>query len=141
MSVSCVPPIPSCHSVNSSSLPPNLCDCVTRFYCMFSLQQQQLGSKQLAFQQQLIQMQQLQQQHILNLQRQGLVGIQPGQVPIQGLQQGTHSHTDFFLTSLWCHFAARNLSIRAVYCSNTGAQSQPCLIGLRVMGFDIRQPD
>ncbi|XP_076125366.1 forkhead box protein P4 [Alosa pseudoharengus] len=51
----------------------------------------QLGSKQLAFQQQLIQMQQLQQQHILNLQRQGLVGLQPGQgaVPIQSLQQGT----------------------------------------------------
>uniref|UniRef100_A0AAR2JR31 Fork-head domain-containing protein n=1 Tax=Pygocentrus nattereri TaxID=42514 RepID=A0AAR2JR31_PYGNA len=51
--------------------------------------QQQLGSKQLAFQQQLIQMQQLQQQHILNLQRQGLVGLQPGQgaVPIQSLQQ------------------------------------------------------
>ncbi|XP_062401226.1 forkhead box protein P4 [Sardina pilchardus] len=49
----------------------------------------QLGSKQLAFQQQLIQMQQLQQQHILNLQRQGLVGLQPGQgaVPIQSLQQ------------------------------------------------------
>uniref|UniRef100_A0AAR2L7C0 Fork-head domain-containing protein n=1 Tax=Pygocentrus nattereri TaxID=42514 RepID=A0AAR2L7C0_PYGNA len=48
-----------------------------------------LGSKQLAFQQQLIQMQQLQQQHILNLQRQGLVGLQPGQgaVPIQSLQQ------------------------------------------------------
>uniref|UniRef100_A0AAQ5X7S6 Fork-head domain-containing protein n=1 Tax=Amphiprion ocellaris TaxID=80972 RepID=A0AAQ5X7S6_AMPOC len=33
--------------------------------------------KQLAFQQQLIQMQQLQQQHILNLQRQGLVPLQP----------------------------------------------------------------
>uniref|UniRef100_A0A8B9K0M3 Forkhead box P4 n=1 Tax=Astyanax mexicanus TaxID=7994 RepID=A0A8B9K0M3_ASTMX len=51
--------------------------------------QQQLGSKQLAFQQQLIQMQQLQQQHILNLQRQGLVSLQPGQgaVPIQSLQQ------------------------------------------------------
>ncbi|XP_031423717.1 forkhead box protein P4 isoform X12 [Clupea harengus] len=51
--------------------------------------EQQLGSKQLAFQQQLIQMQQLQQQHILNLQRQGLVGLQPGQgaVPIQSLQQ------------------------------------------------------
>ncbi|XP_048110852.1 forkhead box protein P4 isoform X14 [Alosa alosa] len=50
---------------------------------------EQLGSKQLAFQQQLIQMQQLQQQHILNLQRQGLVGLQPGQgaVPIQSLQQ------------------------------------------------------
>uniref|UniRef100_H3CPA4 Forkhead box P4 n=1 Tax=Tetraodon nigroviridis TaxID=99883 RepID=H3CPA4_TETNG len=38
---------------------------------------QQLGTKQLAFQQQLIQMQQLQQQHILNLQRQGLVPLQP----------------------------------------------------------------
>uniref|UniRef100_A0A8C1ZE88 Forkhead box P4 n=1 Tax=Cyprinus carpio TaxID=7962 RepID=A0A8C1ZE88_CYPCA len=50
---------------------------------------QQLGNKQLAFQQQLIQMQQLQQQHILNLQRQGLVSLQPGQgaVPIQSLQQ------------------------------------------------------
>uniref|UniRef100_A0A8C2E4P9 Forkhead box P4 n=1 Tax=Cyprinus carpio TaxID=7962 RepID=A0A8C2E4P9_CYPCA len=54
-----------------------------------SSQQQQLGNKQLAFQQQLIQMQQLQQQHILNLQRQGLVNLQPGQgaVPIQSLQQ------------------------------------------------------
>uniref|UniRef100_A0A8C9VLA1 Forkhead box P4 n=1 Tax=Scleropages formosus TaxID=113540 RepID=A0A8C9VLA1_SCLFO len=53
------------------------------------LQQQQLGNKQLAFQQQLIQMQQLQQQHLLNLQRQGLVGLQPGQgaVPMQSLQQ------------------------------------------------------
>uniref|UniRef100_A0A673L5Z1 Forkhead box protein P4-like n=1 Tax=Sinocyclocheilus rhinocerous TaxID=307959 RepID=A0A673L5Z1_9TELE len=52
-------------------------------------QQQQLGNKQLAFQQQLIQMQQLQQQHILNLQRQGLVNLQPGQgaVPIQSLHQ------------------------------------------------------
>ncbi|XP_016325803.1 forkhead box protein P4-like isoform X3 [Sinocyclocheilus anshuiensis] len=52
-------------------------------------EQQQLGNKQLAFQQQLIQMQHLQQQHILNLQRQGLVNLQPGQgaVPIQSLQQ------------------------------------------------------
>uniref|UniRef100_A0A671S2P0 Forkhead box protein P4-like n=1 Tax=Sinocyclocheilus anshuiensis TaxID=1608454 RepID=A0A671S2P0_9TELE len=51
--------------------------------------EQQLGNKQLAFQQQLIQMQHLQQQHILNLQRQGLVNLQPGQgaVPIQSLQQ------------------------------------------------------
>ncbi|KAK1799577.1 hypothetical protein P4O66_000456 [Electrophorus voltai] len=51
--------------------------------------EQPLGSKQLAFQQQLIQMQQLQQQHILNLQRQGLVSLPPGQgaVPIQSLQQ------------------------------------------------------
>ncbi|KAM6980978.1 forkhead box protein P4 isoform 2-T2 [Aplochiton taeniatus] len=49
-------------------------------------QQQQLGSKQLAFQQQLIQMQQLQQQHLLNLQRQGLVSLQPA-TPMQSLQQ------------------------------------------------------
>uniref|UniRef100_A0A3B3XAH2 Fork-head domain-containing protein n=1 Tax=Poecilia mexicana TaxID=48701 RepID=A0A3B3XAH2_9TELE len=48
--------------------------------------QQQLGSKQLAFQQQLIQMQQLQQQHILNLQRQGLVPLQPT-AAMQSLQQ------------------------------------------------------
>uniref|UniRef100_A0A3Q2Y106 Forkhead box P4 n=1 Tax=Hippocampus comes TaxID=109280 RepID=A0A3Q2Y106_HIPCM len=48
---------------------------------------QQLGSKQLAFQQQLIQMQQLQQQHILNLQRQGLVPLQPT-AAMQSLQQG-----------------------------------------------------
>ncbi|XP_041083328.1 forkhead box protein P4-like isoform X6 [Polyodon spathula] len=51
--------------------------------------EQQLGNKQLAFQQQLIQMQQLQQQHLLNLQRQGLVSLQPSQgaVPMQSLQQ------------------------------------------------------
>ncbi|XP_062842199.1 forkhead box protein P4 [Trichomycterus rosablanca] len=60
---------------------------------------EQMGNKQLAFQQQLIQMQQLQQQHILNLQRQGLVGIQPGQVPIQGLQQAAMCPTD--LQQLW----------------------------------------
>ncbi|XP_025908940.1 forkhead box protein P4 isoform X4 [Nothoprocta perdicaria] len=48
-----------------------------------------LGNKQLAFQQQLLQMQQLQQQHLLNLQRQGLVSLQPGQasVPLQSLPQ------------------------------------------------------
>ncbi|XP_072886626.1 forkhead box protein P4 [Hemitrygon akajei] len=50
---------------------------------------EQLGSKQLAFQQQILQMQQLQQQHLLNLQRQGLVTLQPGQptVPLQTLAQ------------------------------------------------------
>ncbi|KAM4700222.1 forkhead box protein P4 isoform 3-T5 [Discoglossus pictus] len=48
-----------------------------------------MGSKQLAFQQQLLQMQQLQQQHLLNLQRQSLVGLQPGQgpLPMQSLTQ------------------------------------------------------
>ncbi|XP_051890335.1 forkhead box protein P4 [Pristis pectinata] len=50
---------------------------------------EQLGNKQLAFQQQILQMQQLQQQHLLNLQRQGLVTLQPGQptVPLQTLAQ------------------------------------------------------
>ncbi|KAM4885363.1 forkhead box protein P4 isoform 5-T5 [Sylvia borin] len=48
-----------------------------------------LGNKQLAFQQQLLQMQQLQQQHLLNLQRQGLVSLPAGQgtVPLQSLPQ------------------------------------------------------
>uniref|UniRef100_A0A672N4D0 Forkhead box protein P4-like n=1 Tax=Sinocyclocheilus grahami TaxID=75366 RepID=A0A672N4D0_SINGR len=74
------------------TFPIHLFCCVTCFSLSLSLscsQQQQLGNKQLAFQQQLIQMQQLQQQHILNLQRQGLVNLQPGQgaVPIQSLQQ------------------------------------------------------
>uniref|UniRef100_A0A8C7EA87 Forkhead box P4 n=1 Tax=Nothoprocta perdicaria TaxID=30464 RepID=A0A8C7EA87_NOTPE len=61
---------------NAASLPP-------------SASQQPLGNKQLAFQQQLLQMQQLQQQHLLNLQRQGLVSLQPGQasVPLQSLPQ------------------------------------------------------
>uniref|UniRef100_A0AAZ3QIJ3 Forkhead box P4 n=1 Tax=Oncorhynchus tshawytscha TaxID=74940 RepID=A0AAZ3QIJ3_ONCTS len=49
-------------------------------------QHQQIGNKQLAFQQQLIQMQQLQQQHMINLQRQGLVSLQPTN-PMQSLQQ------------------------------------------------------
>lgn len=64
--------------------------------------QQPLGNKQLAFQQQLLQMQQLQQQHLLNLQRQGLVSLQPGQgtVPLQTLPQG-NSH------KLPCFFSAR----------------------------------
>uniref|UniRef100_A0A8C8FHL5 Forkhead box P4 n=1 Tax=Oncorhynchus tshawytscha TaxID=74940 RepID=A0A8C8FHL5_ONCTS len=48
------------------------------------------SNKQLAFQQQLIQMQQLQQQHMINLQRQGLVSLQPTN-PMQSLQQGTHT--------------------------------------------------
>ncbi|XP_074019536.1 forkhead box protein P4 isoform X2 [Numenius arquata] len=52
-------------------------------------EEQPLGNKQLAFQQQLLQMQQLQQQHLLNLQRQGLVSLPPGQgtVPLQTLPQ------------------------------------------------------
>uniref|UniRef100_A0A7N4PVU3 Forkhead box P1 n=1 Tax=Sarcophilus harrisii TaxID=9305 RepID=A0A7N4PVU3_SARHA len=56
-----------------------------------ALQQQQVAAtQQLAFQQQLLQMQQLQQQHLLSLQRQGLLTIQPGQpaLPLQPLAQG-----------------------------------------------------
>ncbi|XP_066554136.1 forkhead box protein P1-B isoform X2 [Amia ocellicauda] len=52
--------------------------------------EQQVAAQQLAFQQQLLQVQQLQQQHLLNLQRQGLLTIQPGQtgLPLQPLTQG-----------------------------------------------------
>ncbi|CAH2312905.1 forkhead box P1 isoform X5 [Pelobates cultripes] len=53
-------------------------------------QQQQVTTQQLAFQQQLLQMQQLQQQHLMTLQRQGLLSLQPGQptLPLQSLAQG-----------------------------------------------------
>lgn len=51
----------------------------------------------MAFQQQLLQMQQLQQQHLLSLQRQGLLTIQPGQpaLPLQPLAQGKHTAGDY----------------------------------------------
>uniref|UniRef100_A0A665UE43 Forkhead box P1b n=1 Tax=Echeneis naucrates TaxID=173247 RepID=A0A665UE43_ECHNA len=54
------------------------------------LSQQQVSAQQLAFQQQLLQVQQVQQQHLLNLQRQGLLTIQPGQtgLPLHSLTQG-----------------------------------------------------
>ncbi|XP_075904102.1 forkhead box protein P1-B isoform X10 [Nelusetta ayraudi] len=52
--------------------------------------EQQVSAQQLAFQQQLLQVQQVQQQHLLNLQRQGLLTIQPGQtsLPLHSLAQG-----------------------------------------------------
>ncbi|XP_051932045.1 forkhead box protein P1-B isoform X7 [Hippocampus zosterae] len=52
--------------------------------------EQQVSAQQLAFQQQLLQVQQVQQQHLLNLQRQGLLTIQPGQtgLPLQSLAHG-----------------------------------------------------
>ncbi|XP_005450209.1 forkhead box protein P1-B isoform X4 [Oreochromis niloticus] len=51
---------------------------------------EQVSAQQLAFQQQLLQVQQVQQQHLLNLQRQGLLSIQPGQpgLPLHSLTQG-----------------------------------------------------
>ncbi|XP_047188953.1 forkhead box protein P1-B isoform X5 [Scophthalmus maximus] len=51
---------------------------------------EQVSAQQLAFQQQLLQVQQVQQQHLLNLQRQGLLTIQPGQtgLPLHSLAQG-----------------------------------------------------
>uniref|UniRef100_A0A8C5AK19 Forkhead box P1b n=1 Tax=Gadus morhua TaxID=8049 RepID=A0A8C5AK19_GADMO len=53
----------------------------------------EVSAQQLAFQQQLLQVQQLQQQHLLNLQRQGLLSIQPGQagMPLHSLTQGQSS--------------------------------------------------
>ncbi|XP_061779929.1 forkhead box protein P1-B isoform X3 [Nerophis lumbriciformis] len=52
--------------------------------------EQPVSAQQLAFQQQLLQVQQVQQQHLLNLQRQGLLTIQPGQpsLPLHSLTQG-----------------------------------------------------
>nr|AMK37813.1 Foxp1b [Oreochromis niloticus] len=51
---------------------------------------EQVSAQQLAFQQQLLQVRQVQQQHLLNLQRQGLLSIQPGQpgLPLHSLTQG-----------------------------------------------------
>ncbi|CAN9512565.1 unnamed protein product [Ophioblennius macclurei] len=55
-----------------------------------SKQSKEVSAQQLAFQQQLLQVQQVQQQHLLNLQRQGLLTIQPGQtgLPLHSLTQG-----------------------------------------------------
>uniref|UniRef100_A0A3B5Q945 Forkhead box P1b n=1 Tax=Xiphophorus maculatus TaxID=8083 RepID=A0A3B5Q945_XIPMA len=55
-----------------------------------SKQSKEVSPQQLAFQQQLLQVQQVQQQHLLNLQRQGLLTIQPGQtsLPLHSLTQG-----------------------------------------------------
>ncbi|XP_041835430.1 forkhead box protein P1-B isoform X4 [Melanotaenia boesemani] len=55
-----------------------------------SKQSKEVSAQQLAFQQQLLQVQQVQQQHLLNLQRHGLLSIQPGQtgLPLHSLTQG-----------------------------------------------------
>ncbi|KAM5255943.1 forkhead box protein P2 isoform 2-T2 [Ctenodactylus gundi] len=65
-------------------------------------QQQQLAAQQLVFQQQLLQMQQLQQQqHLLSLQRQGLISLPPGQaaLPVQSLPQAGLSPAE--IQQLW----------------------------------------
>ncbi|XP_061543373.1 forkhead box protein P1-B isoform X4 [Phycodurus eques] len=61
---------------------------------------EQVSAQHLAFQQQLLQVQQVQQQHLLNLQRQGLLTIQPGQtgLPLQSL---THGMIPAELQQLW----------------------------------------
>ncbi|XP_070594325.1 forkhead box protein P1 isoform X11 [Erythrolamprus reginae] len=101
-------------------------------------QQQQVTSQQLAFQQQLLQMQQLQQQHLLSLQRQGLLSIQPGQpaLSLQPLTQGmiptelqqlwkevTGSHTPEEATSN--NHSSMDLSTT---CISSSASSKPSLI-------------
>nr|XP_027782217.1 forkhead box protein P2 isoform X13 [Marmota flaviventris] len=66
--------------------------------------EQQLAAQQLVFQQQLLQMQQLQQQqHLLSLQRQGLISIPPGQaaLPVQSLPQGTDKMFPAEIQQLW----------------------------------------
>uniref|UniRef100_A0A670Y345 Forkhead box P1 n=1 Tax=Pseudonaja textilis TaxID=8673 RepID=A0A670Y345_PSETE len=103
-----------------------------------ALQQQQVTSQQLAFQQQLLQMQQLQQQHLLSLQRQGLLSIQPGQpaLSLQPLAQGmiptelqqlwkevTGSHTAEEATSN--NHSSLDLSTT---CISSSASSKPSLI-------------
>uniref|UniRef100_A0A452HIR7 Forkhead box protein P2 n=1 Tax=Gopherus agassizii TaxID=38772 RepID=A0A452HIR7_9SAUR len=70
------------------------------YSCIYT--QQQLAAQQLVFQQQLLQMQQLQQQqHLLNLQRQGLISIPPGQsaLPVQSLPQAGLSPAE--IQQLW----------------------------------------
>ncbi|KAM9799128.1 forkhead box protein P1-B isoform X2 [Syngnathus typhle] len=61
---------------------------------------EQVSAQQLAFQQQLLQVQQVQQQHLLNLQRQGLLTIQPGQTALP-LQSLTHGMIPAELQQLW----------------------------------------
>ncbi|GAB5571502.1 forkhead box protein P4 isoform X8 [Prionailurus iriomotensis] len=80
------------------------------------------GNKQLAFQQQLLQMQQLQQQHLLNLQRQGLVSLQPSQAsgPLQTLPQAAVCPTD--LPQLW---------------KGEGAPGQPAEDSVKQEGLDL----
>lgn len=81
-----------------------------------------LGNKQLAFQQQLLQMQQLQQQHLLNLQRQGLVSLQPSQAsgPLQTLPQAAVCPTE--LPQLW---------------KGEGAPGQPAEDSVKQEGLDL----
>ncbi|XP_034817957.1 forkhead box protein P4 isoform X11 [Pan paniscus] len=90
---------------------------------------QALGNKQLAFQQQLLQMQQLQQQHLLNLQRQGLVSLQPNQAsgPLQTLPQAspvspTAAVCPTDLPQLW---------------KGEGAPGQPAEDGVKQEGLDL----
>ncbi|XP_062042066.1 forkhead box protein P4 isoform X3 [Lepus europaeus] len=81
-----------------------------------------LGNKQLAFQQQLLQMQQLQQQHLLNLQRQGLVSLQPSPAsgPLQTLPQAAVCPTE--LPQLW---------------KGEGAPGQPAEDSVKQEGLDL----
>uniref|UniRef100_A0A4W3HHX8 Forkhead box P1 n=1 Tax=Callorhinchus milii TaxID=7868 RepID=A0A4W3HHX8_CALMI len=70
--------------------------------------QQQPLSHQLALQQQLLQVQQLQQQHIMTLQRQGLLTVQPGQ-PTLSLQTLAQGMTPTELQQLWKEVTAAHI--------------------------------
>ncbi|XP_042195550.1 forkhead box protein P1-B isoform X4 [Callorhinchus milii] len=71
-------------------------------------EQQQPLSHQLALQQQLLQVQQLQQQHIMTLQRQGLLTVQPGQ-PTLSLQTLAQGMTPTELQQLWKEVTAAHI--------------------------------
>lgn len=113
---------------------------------------QALGNKQLAFQQQLLQMQQLQQQHLLNLQRQGLVSLQPGQAsgPLQTLPQGEcppaqTSPTPPRSMGAWGPASLPPLSPAAAVCptdlpqlwKGEGAPGQPAEDSVKQEGLDL----
>ncbi|XP_034296468.1 forkhead box protein P1 isoform X8 [Pantherophis guttatus] len=101
-------------------------------------QQQQVTSQQLAFQQQLLQMQQLQQQHLLSLQRQGLLSIQPGQ-PALSLQPLAQGMIPTELQQLWKEVTGSHTAEEAASnnhssldlsttCISSSASSKPSLI-------------
>ena len=93
--------------VFTDGMPLFLCVCV----CV--CHQQQVSAQQLAFQQQLLQVQQVQQQHLLNLQRQGLLTIQPGQtgLPLHSLTQGLYLISSRCTVLLACSSLLNLLSV------------------------------
>uniref|UniRef100_A0A803V0S5 Forkhead box protein P2 n=1 Tax=Ficedula albicollis TaxID=59894 RepID=A0A803V0S5_FICAL len=92
----------TCFGLLAQGIHKNVSQILWSYFQQQQQQQQQLAAQQLVFQQQLLQMQQLQQQqHLLNLQRQGLISIPPGQsaLPVQSLPQAGLSPAE--IQQLW----------------------------------------